>query len=135
MCIPCATMGSMKLAIEQREGYIALLASGNFNVKDAQSGFQQLLDACRSTGNHAAMIDFTELGGTDSATLRVIFAVDAIARYERYRSEGGHRLRVAFVAGESNYLSWQPGMEVAEGMAVATFTELDAAEAWLAQAP
>ena len=128
------TIGAVKFNIEQRVDYIALIVKGNFNVEGAHAGFQRLLANCRRTGSTAALVDFTDLLQADSATLRVIFAVEAIALYQRYLDEGGQRIRMAFLAGDAGYLSWQPGMEVAAGMAVATFTDLAEAETWLVQA-
>lgn len=120
----------MEANFKQLPDHLNVLVGGRFQVEEAVAVFGQILETCRETGQTSVLIDFSGLTDVDSATLRVIFAVNARELYERYLEEGGQLLRVAFFG---SFLSWQPGMEAASQNrpGVRTFTDLHEAHAWL----
>ena len=123
----------MDVDFEQYPGYLNVAARGMFTIEEAVAAFQEILDRCLSTGQTSVLIDFAKLDGIDYATLRVIFALSARERYDRYLAHDGLPLRMAFVADPHSYLSWQPGMEAVSQNAqnVQTFIDRQAALDWL----
>lgn len=124
----------MDTAFEQSADYLYMIASGRFTVEESGQAFEELLKLCLETGYTEVLVDFSGLTNIDSATLRVMFAVNARALYQRYLDSGGHALRVAFFG---DFWTWQPGMDAASenGPGVRTFTDIEEARAWLSNAP
>lgn len=123
----------MKFSFEKQATYLDVTVTGAFELDEAIEGFQQILDGCRATGLTAALVDFSGIVWKQSATFRVMFAMSARERYDRYLADGGKRMRMAFLGGERSFLSWQPGVEIAAAPGLGTFTDRDAALAWLEQ--
>ena len=124
----------MEIKFDEFADYLQLTARGQFSVEASGPAFEELLKRCRETGYTQALVDFSGLTNIDSATLRVMFAVNARALYQNYLDSGGHPLRVAFFG---NFWTWQPGMDAASenGPGVRTFTEIEEARTWLLKSP
>lgn len=127
-------MRAMDIAFDQFADYLQLTARGRFSVEASGPAFEELLKRCRETGYTQVLVDFSGLGNIDSATLRVMFAVNARALYQNHLDSGGQPLRVAFFG---DFWTWQPGMDAASenGPGVRTFTEIEEARAWLCNPP
>lgn len=128
---------SLDVKLIQHEGFLEVIVSGPYVMKEAVDAFPQVLAVCSLTGISKVMIDCLGVEGTPGATEKVLYAFGIQDAYARHISSGGQDLRIAYVAEVPIVSTFEPGLDIAKNtnMPFELFeTKEDACE-WLGISP
>ena len=111
--------------------YFEVTVNGSYDLNDAIYAFSHVLKECHRTGLNKLLIDFRELGGAESATLKGLYAFGIEEQYLKYLDSGGHKLQIAYVA--PIVTTFEPGKEIVEQrkLPFKLFDNLNEALNWL----
>jgi len=115
-----------QLQMEQMSGYLAARFIGTAMPGEASQRFELIAEHCKRTNNDKLLIDTT--GFNAKVTL-----VDRFLLGERLGIFARYRIKVVFVSRPEQLDPRKFAVMVAQnrGVKVETFTDLEAAEAWL----
>jgi hypothetical protein len=113
--------------------YLEIIVSGTYDMEDAIDKFPQVLTACRNTKLAKALIDFREMGDTELATEKLLYAWKVEEHYKNHLSTGGQKLQIAYVGPPGPAGTYEAGVEYAEskGLPLALFDDSRKAIEWL----
>ena len=122
----------MEIKTVKHDDYLEVTVSGFYDLNDAVDKFSYVLEECRRLDLNKLLIDFRELEGTESATLKTLYTFGTAEQYYKYLVSGGHKLKFAYLAPVVTI--FEPGMEIADrkNLPAKLFDNLDKALDWLA---
>ena len=121
----------MDIETNKHNDYFEVTVSGLYDLNDALHAFPHVLEECRRARLDKLLIDFRELEGAESATLKGLYAFGIEEHYLKYLDSGGHKLQIAYVA--PIVTTFEPGKEIVEQrkLPFKLFDNLNNAIKWL----
>jgi len=125
---------SIEQEIIRHKKYIEIIASGEFDLRDAINNIPTVMHSCRLSGLSKVLIDYRKLNGDIFAVEKIIYAQESIDQYKNHLASGGKKLQFAYAGKIPQVSTYKPGLEAAasEGIKEVFVTDdIDEAYKWL----